>query len=156
MEITAPITRSASGRQRYSLEFQLQFLQAWDEASGTRGAQTRLARQYGIDRTVVRVWLEKRESGFYEEAMVAEASKPKSWRQTTNEARAENARLKLENERLKKKVAQAEAAQEIMGKAYELLEGVTTGSEPKPEDQIPPALMSSEQYRQWLSRHIIR
>lgn len=85
--------------------------------------------------------------------MVAEASKPKGRDRTATESRAEIARLSMENDRLRKKVAQAEAAQEIMGKAYELLEGITTSSEPMPYDKIPPALMSAEQYRAWLNKY---
>jgi len=65
--------------------------------------------------------------------------------------RAELVRLRLENEALKKKVAQSEAAQQILGKAFELLEGITTSSENTA--QIPPSLMSADEYAQWLKRH---
>lgn len=65
--------------------------------------------------------------------------------------RAEVAKLRAENERLKEKVVQAEAAQQILGKAFELLQGITERST---EDmtEIPPALMSASEYAQWLER----
>jgi hypothetical protein len=65
--------------------------------------------------------------------------------------RAELARLRKENEALKKKVAQSEAAQQILGKAFELLEGITTSSTEE-NTPIPPALMSADEYKKWLQR----
>ena len=64
--------------------------------------------------------------------------------------RAELARLRLENERLRRKVVQAEAAQDILGKAFELLQGITESSNNDP--QIPLALMSATEYAEWLKR----
>ena len=51
-----------------------------------------------------------------------------------------------------KKVAQAEAAQEILGKAFRALEAVNQSPNEDPI-QIPPALMTLDQYKQWLSGH---
>ena len=65
--------------------------------------------------------------------------------------RAELARLRRENEHLKAKVAQAETAQDILGKAFELLQGITKSSSTDPS-AIPPALMSASEYAQWLER----
>ena len=65
--------------------------------------------------------------------------------------RAELARLRVENEQLRQKVARSEAVQEILGKAYELLEGINESSEPDPK--IPLALMSADEYAEWLKRH---
>ncbi|KIQ07863.1 hypothetical protein RU01_21845, partial [Rhodococcus sp. MEB064] len=67
---------------------------------------------------------------------------------------AELARLRKENDALKKKVAQSEAVQEILGKAYELLEGITESST-ETDDQIPPALMSATEYARWLERNAL-
>ena len=68
-----------------------------------------------------------------------------------NRDRAELARLRAENEILRKKVAQSEAAQQILGKAFELLEGITTSSDEE-HTSIPPALMSADDYATWLKR----
>ncbi len=54
--------------------------------------------------------------------------------------RAELARLRTENDQLEKKVAQSEAAQEILGKAYELVERMPTSS--YEELDVPVSLMS--------------
>lgn len=67
-----------------------------------------------------------------------------------SQMRAELVRLRSENERLRRKASQAEAATEILGKAFELLEGITTSSDPEP--QVPPMLMSADEYREWLQR----
>ena len=64
--------------------------------------------------------------------------------------RAELARLRAENQRLRDKMAQSEAAQEILGNAFELLQGINQSSEP--QSQIPPALMSATEYAEWLKR----
>lgn len=66
--------------------------------------------------------------------------------------RAELVRLRKENEALKKRVAQSEAAQQILGKAFELLEGINTGSTQE-NTAIPPAVMSADEYAQWLKQH---
>jgi hypothetical protein len=65
--------------------------------------------------------------------------------------RAELARLRRENTRLKAQVEQAETAQEILGKAFELLQGITKRSNEDPS-AIPPALMSASEYAQWLEQ----
>lgn len=65
--------------------------------------------------------------------------------------RAELARLRAENEQLRERVARSEAVQEILGKAYELLEGINESSDPDPK--IPPALMSADEYAEWLQQH---
>ena len=80
--------------------------------------------------------------------MVKSAEEPQV--RMDSRTRAELARLRTENEALRKRVAQAEAAQEILGKAFELLEGITASSDDPP--QIPPALMSAAEYQQWLQR----
>ncbi|MFN3340388.1 MAG: hypothetical protein ACK40Z_11880 [Dietzia sp.] len=60
-------------------------------------------------------------------------------------------RLRRQVEQLEQKVKDAETAQEIMGKAFELLDGITKSST-GPDAQIPPALMSAAEYRAWLER----
>ncbi|WP_187590272.1 hypothetical protein [Gordonia sp. OPL2] len=151
MEISVPVGRTRTGKRSFPIGFKVEFLQLWDEVSLERGGKARLLRKYGLDPTVVREWVRARDRGDFEASMVVAADKSKDRWQMDARDRAELARLRAENERLKQKVTQAEAAQEILGKAFELLEGITASSE-MIDDQIPPALMSAEQYRQWLQR----
>lgn len=72
-------------------------------------------------------------------------------RRTHAQDRAALERALRENERLKDQLREAELAQEIMGKAAELLQGIDLSS-PDPKTQIPPVLMSQEQYDAWLKR----
>ena len=135
---------SAGGHRRFSLEFRVEFLRAWD-GRVERGAKTRLLREYGLDRNTVYAWVRARDNGELEQSQQRVAS-----RSDVGQMRAELARLRAENETLRRKTAQAEAATEILGKAFELLEGITTSSEP--DSQIPPALMSATEYASWLKR----
>ena len=95
-------------------------------------------------------WVRARDRGEFEASMLTAVSKDGGRRMMNSRDRAELARLRAENERLKSKVAHAEAAQEVLGQAFELLEGITKGSTDS-DEQIPPALMSVEQYREWLN-----
>ena len=69
----------------------------------------------------------------------------------TAEDRARLLALEKENARLRRQVEQAEAAVSIMGKAHELLQ--QSMQEPDPDDEVPPALMSVEEYQAWLARY---
>lgn len=137
--------RSPSGLRRFSLEYKVAFLRAWDGCV-ERGARTRLLRENNLARATVEPWIAARDRGELEAAMVRSARKSQA-----SVDRAELARLRAENEALRRKVAQAEATQDILGKAYELLQGINTSSDPEP--QIPSALMSAAEYEQWLKRH---
>lgn len=137
-----------SGRRSFSVGYRLDFLRKWD-ASVERGAKVRLLREHALVSSTVERWLAARARGELTMSMVATAER--SSHRMENRDRAELARLRLENEALKKKVAQSEAAQQILGKAFELLEGITTSSENPPE--IPPTLMSADEYAKWLKRH---
>ncbi|BAH49110.1 hypothetical protein ROP_08630 [Rhodococcus opacus B4] len=77
----------------------------------------------------------------------------KSLRRMENADRDELARLRKENAALKHKVAQSGAVQEILGRAYELLEGITTSATTDDEPEIPPALLSATEYANWLERN---
>lgn len=151
MTISVEVGRTPRGQRSYPLGFKIEFLQLWDAAVSERGARSRLLREYRVSSTTVREWRRARDRGDFEAAMVSAAQKSRGSRRVDAQQRAELARLRSENERLKKKVKQAEAVQEIMGKAIELMEGITKSSADE-EESIPPALMSAEQYRQWLER----
>lgn len=149
--IEQPVGRSASGKRQFTIGFKLEFLQLWDQAI-ERGAKTRLLREYGLAGSVVREWKYARDRGDFEAGMVHAARKsPQMSKESEN--RAELARLRAENKQLRQKVQQAEAAQDILGKAFGLLEGIT--KQPEPDPQIPPALMSAKQYEQWLTRNAL-
>lgn len=137
-----------SGRRAFPVEYRLDFLRQWD-AGVERGAKVRLLREHALTSSTVKRWLAARASGELTASMVTTAER--SSHRMENRDRAELARLRLENEALKKKVAQSEAAQQILGKAFELLEGITTSSENPPE--IPPTLMSADEYAKWLKQH---
>jgi hypothetical protein len=137
-----------SGRRAFPVEYRLEFLRKWD-AGVQRGAKVRLLREHALAASTVKRWLAARASGDLTASMVARAER--SSHRMENRDRAELARLLRENEALKKKVAQSEAAQQILGKAFELLEGITTSSDNPPE--IPPMLMSADEYAQWLKQH---
>lgn len=137
-----------TGRRSFPVEYRLDFLRKWD-ASVERGAKVRLLREHALASSTVERWLAARSSGELMASMVATAER--SSHRMESRDRAELARLRRENEALKKKVAQSEAAHQILGKAFELLEGITTSSENLPE--IPPSLMSADEYAQWLKQH---
>ncbi|WP_042378485.1 hypothetical protein [Gordonia alkanivorans] len=151
MSISVEVGRTPRGQRSYPLGFKVEFLQLWDAAMVERGGRARLMREYGLSRATVRGWLEARVRGDFEASMVSAALKSKGSSRVDAQERAELARLRAENRRLKKKVEQAEAIQQIMGKAIELMDGITASSTDE-EESIPPALMSAEQYQQWLNR----
>lgn len=143
------IGQTSSGGRSFPLAFRIEFLRRWDEGI-ERGAKTRLLREHALGRSTVERWLKARDSGELTASMVAAAER--SPRRMDSRDRAELARLRKENEALKKKVAQSEAAQQILGKAFELLEGITASSNQE-ENTIPPALMSADEYARWLKQH---
>jgi hypothetical protein len=126
----------------------MEFLQLWDGCI-ERGAKNRLLREHGLASSTVKRWLAARERGELTRSMVAAAERAP--RRMDSQDRAELARLRAENEALKRKVVQAEAAQEILGKAFELLDGINKSS--IEQGQIPPALMNAREYEQWLKQH---
>lgn len=148
--IDVEIGRSVTGGRKFPVAFRVEFLRQWDLAALERGAKVALMRENKLTFNTVKRWLDARDRGEFTSSMVTAAQKSRF--EVKNSERAELARLRRENDALKKKVAQSEAVQEILGKAYELLEGITESSTDT-EDQIPPALMSATEYAQWLQRN---
>ncbi|OLT41397.1 hypothetical protein BJF87_16040, partial [Gordonia sp. CNJ-863] len=128
MTISVEVGRTPRGQRSYPLGFKVEFLQLWDAATLERGGRARLLREHGLSRATVRGWLHSRDRGDFEASMVSAALKSKGSSRVDAQERAELARLRAENQRLKKKVEQAEAIQEIMGKAIELMDGITASS----------------------------
>ena len=147
--IKAKPIMTETGRRTYPLAYKLEFMAAWDECVG-HGDKARFLREHGLDATTVHPWLKDRAAGKYNESLLGEAlnSEPK---RTHSQDRAELARVVAENERLKVKLREAELAQEIMGKASELMKGIDLSS-PDPLTSIPPLVMSQDQFDAWLAR----
>jgi len=148
MFIDVPIGRSVGGVRSFPLAFRVEFLRQWDSAV-ERGAKVRLLREFNLSGSTVRAWVRARGRGDFEAGMVAAAGKSRNF--VSNAERAELARLRRENERLRKKVEQSEAVQEILGKAFGLLQEVSK-SPTTQEPHIPVSLMSAHEYQQWLQR----
>lgn len=147
--IDIEIGRSASGKRVFPLEFRAAFLRRWDECT-ERGAKALLMREHGLSKSTVARWLAARERGDWEASLIEAAERGPS--RMDSRDRAELARLRAENEALKAKVERSEAAQEILGKAFELLEGINKSST-QTGPSIPPSLMSAEEYARWLKQH---
>ena len=133
---------TASGTRTFSIAYRLEFLREWDGCI-ERGSKIALLRENSLDSNTVKRWINARERGEMEGSMVRASRKS-----SHASDRAELARLREENQQLQAKVAQSEAVQQILGKAYELLEGITQSS-PTPT-QIPPALLNADEYAEWL------
>lgn len=143
------ITISPNGTRRFPLSFRIEFVRRWDAAI-EHGSKVKLMREYNLAQTTIARWLKARDEGQWTASMVTAAEK--SSNRMVKIDRAELLRLRRENEALKAKVTQAEAAQQILGKAFELLEGITTSSSTT-DPPIPPALMTANEYADWLKRH---
>lgn len=151
MMIDVAIGRTPTGARSFPLGFRVEFLRQWDQCfTRGRGARTALLREHNLTTNTVKRWIHARDNGEWATSMVNAADTSKN--AMTNRDRAELARLRRENEQLKKKVEQSEAVQEILGKAYELLEGMTTSSQDDTDD-IPVSLMSATEYADWLRRN---
>lgn len=140
---------SPTGQRRFPIGYRLEFLREWDAAARERGARARLLRENDLSQATVRRWIGARDRGELEESMM-KASKRNGTSASVD--RAELARLRVENEQLRRQVVQAEAAQDILGKAFELLQGINESSQNAQDPQIPPALMSATEYAAWLQR----
>jgi len=140
---------SRAGQRSFPIGYRLEFLREWD-ACHERGAKARLLRENDLTQATVRRWIRSRDRGELEESMTKASKRDGS---SASAERAELARLRVENERLRRQVVQAEAAQDVLGKAFELLQGINESSQTDQDPQIPLALMSATEYAAWLQRH---
>ncbi|SNV12306.1 Uncharacterised protein [Rhodococcus rhodochrous] len=146
--MTIPVGRTQQGHRAFSMAYKIEFLRRWDTCV-ERGAKTRLLRENNLAQGTVRRWLQARDEGHLQKSMVEAADKARD--RLDSRDRAELAELRRENERLRDKVAQSDAAVEILGKAFELLQGIHKTSTDE-TTEIPPALMSAREYALWLER----
>jgi uncharacterized protein involved in type VI secretion and phage assembly len=147
--IDVEVSRTATGARRFPVAFRVEFVRLWREAV-ERGAKARLLREYNLTGPTVSRWLAAHERGEYVESMVAASER--SGRAVDSRDRAELARLRADNERLRARVAKSEAAQAILGKAFELLSAIDESSDLQGES-IPTALTNAQQYAAWLERN---
>lgn len=147
--IKAQFRTTETGRRSFPLAYRIEFLAAWDECV-EYGQKARLLREHCLSRKTVERWLDARADGRFDDTAM-EAAMSQEPRRTHSQDKAALARALRENERLKAKLREAELAQEIMGKAGELLKGIDLSS-PDPQTQIPPMLMSQDQFDAWLKR----
>lgn len=137
-----------SGRRVFSNDEKREFVRLYREAAPVRGERTRLMRQWRLDKQMVKRWI-----ATVEQVTVDPGALPKAPRKVTMNGpdRARLAQLEQENTRLRRQLDQAEAVMEIMGKAHELLQQAMIP--PEPQAQIPIALMSQQEYQDWLSKY---
>jgi transposase-like protein len=140
---------SPTGQRSFPIGYRVEFLREWDRCR-ERGAKARLLRENDLTQATVRRWIRSRDRGELEVSMAKASKRDKT---SASVERAELARLRAENERLRRQVVQAEAAQDILGKAFELLQGINESSLNQEDPQIPPGLMSATEYAAWLQRH---
>ncbi|MCR8693743.1 hypothetical protein [Rhodococcus rhodochrous] len=131
------------------MAFKYDIVRQWDQCV-ERGAKIRLLREHNLDPNTVRAWVRARDEGHFSQAMLKAAERSKA--RMNSQERAELGMLRKKVEQLEAKVAQAEAAQDILGKAFELLQGINKTSIDDPSS-VPTALMSADEYLRWLGRN---
>ena len=109
----------------------------------------RLLRANKVDNATARAWVAARDRGDMEASMV-KASK-KSRDHAINVTRSELVKLRAENERLRRRWPRPR----LRRRSWEKRSGSWEAVNQSPTDpiQIPPALMTLDQYKQWLSGH---
>lgn len=136
--------RKARGARTFTIAEKQQFVREF-EACVERGEKAALLRRWNLEQSVARKWVTAAAEGRLGPGAPAGRLEMRS------QERARLVALEQENERLRAKVAAAEGALEIMGKAHELLEGTLKSSHD--QDEVPVSLMSVDQYQQWLARY---
>ena len=101
-------------RRRFSAEYKARILAAYDAAEpGEKGA---LLRREGLYSSHLVDWRRARDAG----AAGGLAAQPRTGKRSSEQT--ENQRLRRDNERLQKELAQTRAALDVVGKAHALLE----------------------------------
>src|SRR3954447_4070591 len=117
-------------RRTFSAAYKLRMVEEYDAAEhGEKGA---LLRREGLYESSLQLWRRQRDAG---ELAVSGTSRPAARKEKTPEQaeleqlRKEKARLERQNTAMSKKLAQTEAALEIMGKGIALLEMMSEGAD---------------------------
>lgn len=135
-----------SGKRSFTIEEKLEFVREY-QACVERGSKVALLRRWNLDAEVGRKWVIAAGQG-----RLGPGAPTKRLNMASRE-RARLVALERENEQLRKKVAAAENALDIMGKAHELLAGTLESS--REQDEVPVSLMSVAEYQDWLARYTI-
>lgn len=135
-----------SGKRSFTNAEKLEFVREYD-ACVEHGSKVALLRRWKLNAEVGRKWVIAAREG-----RLGPAAPAKRLNMASRE-RARLVALERENEQLRSKVAAAENALEIMGKAHELLEGTLKSS--VEQDEVPVSLMSGPEYQAWLARYKI-
>lgn len=133
-----------TGRRSFTIAEKLQFVREF-EACVERGSKVALLRRWNLDAEVGRTWVTAAREGRLGPAAPAKRLN------MANRERARLVALERENEQLRAKVAAAQNALEIMGKAHELLDGTLKSS--LAQDEVPVSLMSGQEYQAWLAKY---
>ena len=122
-ELRAPGT---SKRRTFTGDYKLAILAEYDRCSepGEKGA---LLRREGLYSSVITDWRRQHREG----ALVATPGRNEGGR--GGPSRSEVARLRAENEALKRQLAKAQAIIEVQGKVHALLEQISESAEPETE-----------------------
>ena len=108
-------------RRRFSAEYKAMILAAYDAAEpGEKGA---LLRREGLYSSHLVDWRRARDAG----VAGGLAAQPRTGQRSSEQA--ENDRLRRDNERLQKELAQTRAALDVVGKAHALLELISESAD---------------------------
>jgi transposase-like protein len=114
-------------RRTFTAEYKLRILAEYDAAEpGGRGA---LLRREGLYSSHVVEWRRARDAG----ALDGLAAKPRSG--STSGGQVETERLRRDNARLQRELAQTKAALEVVGKAHALLELLSESADTEPRSK---------------------
>jgi transposase len=107
-------------RRHFTAQYKLGIVQEYDTApKGEKGA---ILRREGLYDSSVQLWRKQRDEGSLRSRSRGKSTADAQHAKQRAKDRTDKARLERENERLTKKLAQTEAALEIMGKWHALLE----------------------------------
>ena len=122
-DLRAPAGR---GRRTFSGDYKLAILAEYDRCSepGEKGA---LLRREGLYSSILTDWRRQHREG----ALVATPGRSEGGR--GGPSLSEVARLRAENEQLKRQLAKAQAIIEVQGKVHALLEQISESAEPETE-----------------------
>jgi transposase len=127
MDSTHPRKGGPSRRRSFTPAQKLQHLTEYEAACETRSGGAYLRRE-GLHTSQITEWRKLRDSG------VLAGKQPGDRVGRLTPEQAEIARLRRSLDQANQKLARTEVALEIMGKARELLEDLSTSSQPKNKD----------------------
>ena len=152
MESEVEVPFRNSRQESFTAEQKWALLLEYDKCL-ERGSKSAFCRRVGIDRVTPGVWLRQRASGILKDPATVEAmAKPKKRPGALSfEERQELEALRRDNEKLKQRLVQEEAAVEILGKAAALLESLAksapVGPTPEPTPGRPEWLQDPDTSR---------